>query len=333
MEAKKGKIAPLVSIITLTRNQEAFIEQAIRSVADQKCSFPFIHIIGLDQSEDETESIVEKCAQNDSRILVVKAEEEERIYYNGYPTGRANFLKCLNAVDTPYIAMCDGDDFWEDENHLQEKLEFLEDNPDFIAAVSDSWILTRDGSRTSYMDKKESWLGVERKTQLDLLDVSSRYYPHTSTWVFRNEIQFDHKFEQYPAADFSIYLSLALRGYIRLFDKKSTVYRVHDKGITSNMRQDDPSAHHAELGQMFVDLLKNANDHQKTLVAKGYRRIMQLYIAKYGWSELGRKAFGIVNRFSRQMGMPFFFIFVNNVSLLGTLIKQALQRALNRTKY
>lgn len=331
MEAPEDKIAPLVSIITLTRNQEPFIEQAIRSVADQKCSFPFVHIIGLDQSEDETESIVEKCAQKDSRIQVIKALEEERIYYNGYPTGRANFLKCLKAVDTPYIAMCDGDDYWDDENHLQEKLAFLEDNPDCIAAVSDSWILTPDGSRTSYMDKKEGWLAIERKTELDLLDVSSRYYPHTSTWVFRNEIQFDHKFEEYPAADFSIYLSLALKGNIHLFNKKSTVYRVHDKGITSNMRQDDPSAHHEELGQMFVDLSKNATERQKAQVARGYRKIMKLYIAKYGWSELGLKAFGIVNKISRQLGMPFFFIFVNNVSLFGTLIRQALQRALNRT--
>ena len=60
----------LVSICTITYNQEKFIAKAIEGVVSQKCDFKFEMVIGEDGSTDKTREIIQSYADKYPDIIV-----------------------------------------------------------------------------------------------------------------------------------------------------------------------------------------------------------------------------------------------------------------------
>jgi glycosyltransferase involved in cell wall biosynthesis len=108
----------LVSIITPSFNSEKFIAETIRSVQNQTYQ-NWEMIIVDDCSTDETVSIVEYIANNDSRIKVYKLEKN-----SGTGIARNN---ALDKASGKYIAFLDADDLWKPEK-LEIQINFLKNN-------------------------------------------------------------------------------------------------------------------------------------------------------------------------------------------------------------
>ncbi len=108
----------LVSIITPSFNSEKFIAETIRSVQNQTYQ-NWEMIIVDDCSSDETVSIVEYIANNDSRIKVYKLEKNSG-------TGIARNT-ALDKASGKYIAFLDADDLWKPEK-LEIQINFLKNN-------------------------------------------------------------------------------------------------------------------------------------------------------------------------------------------------------------
>jgi cellulose synthase/poly-beta-1,6-N-acetylglucosamine synthase-like glycosyltransferase len=69
-----GQDPPLVSVLVAAKDEEACIEQCVRSMLDQ--DYPnFEMIVCNDRSDDNTAAIVEKVAAEDSRLKLVNIEE------------------------------------------------------------------------------------------------------------------------------------------------------------------------------------------------------------------------------------------------------------------
>lgn len=101
---------PTISVIMPAYNAASFIESAIRSVMRQ--TYQNWELLVLDdRSTDETASIAEKLASQDSRIRVIRREENSggaaKVRNQGITLARGE-----------YIAFLDSDDEW-----LPEKLE------------------------------------------------------------------------------------------------------------------------------------------------------------------------------------------------------------------
>ena len=66
---------PLISIITPVYNCEKYIEESILSVLNQTYQ-RWEHIIINDSSTDSTLRIIQKYAQSDKRIKIIKLEQK-----------------------------------------------------------------------------------------------------------------------------------------------------------------------------------------------------------------------------------------------------------------
>ena len=96
---------PKVSVLMLTYNHAAYIDDAICSVLRQRCPFGYELLIADDHSTDGTS---ERCQAWADRF-------PDRIRYirNPHNKGLArNFMDSYALLRGEYVAICEGDDWW-----------------------------------------------------------------------------------------------------------------------------------------------------------------------------------------------------------------------------
>lgn len=139
---------PLVSILMITYNHEAYIAEAIKSIINQKTSFNFELVIGEDCSTDNTLSIIQQYANKFSNIIKLVTSQHNVGMYE-------NIRRVINLSIGRYFAFCEGDDLWNDRSKLQKQVEFLEKYSDYsmVYAGIDVW-QEKQGLISKYNGKK-----------------------------------------------------------------------------------------------------------------------------------------------------------------------------------
>lgn len=116
-----GNSNPLVSIVCITYNQEKYIKETIKGFLIQKTTFPFEIIIHDDASTDSTSKIIREYERLYPDIIKVIVQEE-----NQYSKSPNSVLKIATSVAVgEYIALCEGDDFWIDDDKLEKQIKLL----------------------------------------------------------------------------------------------------------------------------------------------------------------------------------------------------------------
>lgn len=105
---------PVVSVLCNTFNQATYIEDAFRGFLIQKTDFVFEVIVHDDASTDGTTDIVKEYAKRYPKIFKPVIQTE-----NQYSQGKKPTLLSSAYAKGIYYALCEGDDFWADENKLQ----------------------------------------------------------------------------------------------------------------------------------------------------------------------------------------------------------------------
>ncbi len=115
----------MVTVFCTAFNHGKYIKQCLDGFVMQKTNFKFEVIIHEDASTDDTADIIREYEQKYPDIIKPIYEEE-----NQYGK-RFDYIEefCLKNAKGKYIALCEGDDFWKDENKLQKQFEALESNP------------------------------------------------------------------------------------------------------------------------------------------------------------------------------------------------------------
>lgn len=116
---------PLVSIGMPLYNNERTIARAIESLLSQSFS-NFELIVSDDGSRDATVELVERIAQRDARVRVVR--QPTNLNYG-------NFRFVLDAARAPYFMFAAGDDWWE-PTFVERCLDALAAAPESICATS-----------------------------------------------------------------------------------------------------------------------------------------------------------------------------------------------------
>lgn len=215
----------LVDVCVITYNQQNFISNCLDSVLEQRLNENYNIIVSDDSSTDGT-----------SKLLTEKysAFKNVCIHINKENTGVSkNFLRCIYQSTAKYVAICEGDDFWNDPFKLQKQVEILEKNPDCSFCFTDVWV-EKNGKRKDIHPN----LGGKTKifSSIDLADQTGSIAQTCTLLIRRKFLQNlpDWVLNSYTL-DWCLQIFLANHGPAIYIPHTTAVYRIHDQGVWSKL--------------------------------------------------------------------------------------------------
>lgn len=260
---------PLVSVLMIAWNHELYVAQAIESIVAQQCDFSFEVIIGEDCSQDGTRAVCERYQrQYPELIRLIVADENVGMH--------RNLARLWHRARGKYIAICEGDDYWTDPKKLAKQAAWLESRP--------AYTLCGAYTRKIARDVRGAWVDIgmigpaaiqERYTVEDLIPA---YSFHTSSvMVRRDSVRFPRWFWEIYCADRPLYLLCAEQGPAGFIPEVMSVYRTHEGGIWSPVRQIDKARKGIEL---FQTLNRHFEYRYDALIQRTLGDIIWSYMAE-----------------------------------------------------
>ena len=127
-----------ISTCIITYNQKAYIEKAILGALSQQFSKDTLYeiIVSDDCSDDGTSEICRDYAERFHNIRYIRLTSRSG--------ATQNFRETLRACKGRYIAICEGDDYWTDNQKLQKQISILDSDTGIGLVHTDVNILYND---------------------------------------------------------------------------------------------------------------------------------------------------------------------------------------------
>lgn len=210
----------------LTFNHERYISHAIESILSQKTRYRFELLIGDDCSTDGTRRIIRDYSERYPDII--------RVFYNDVNVGITRNSYSLDvASNGKYIAACDGDDYWCDDNRIENDINFLECHQEYMGICHKCRVVDDEGKdiRSDAIPERQRFWQFD-KNIYSLCDFEKWLMPgHGSAMTGRNVIS-NYKQDAkivYEASDYvgdrTHVLMLSLKGEILCDNQVVSCYR------------------------------------------------------------------------------------------------------------
>lgn len=224
----------MVSVCCITYNQAQYIKDALDGFLMQKTHFRYEIIIHDDASTDGTVDIIKEYAEKYPDIIKPIFEKE-----NQYSKGIKRILNINFAVaNGKYIALCEGDDYWTDENKLQMQVDYMEENPICTFCFHNAEIIDmEDETKKSFIPySKELKKYIKKDNIYNVGELELLEFIPTASFMFRREnlSKMPSWFNDCFVGDWPIKLLMTSFGYAYYIDKKMCVYRKNAKGSVTN---------------------------------------------------------------------------------------------------
>ncbi len=263
----------MVSISCVAYNHGPYIAQSLDGYLMQKTNFNFEILVYDDVSTDNTREIILDYARRYPDIIKPYFPEE-----NQYSQGKYNVEGFFNypRAKGKYTAMCDGDDYWTDENKLQLQVDYLEAHPECAMCFHAAEIETAEKA-VQLMEirpyKKDCMIPAEK-----VIDKMFNY--PTASLMFRTEYTRDLQDYYYssPVGDIPIQLHMAAKGTVYYIDRKMSVYR---QGVNTSwsalMKEGNYKQnlidHHNTMKEMYRAFSKETHGKYDAAIERACRRM------------------------------------------------------------
>ena len=227
----KGNVdTPIVSICSITYNHEKYIATAIESFLMQKTDFPFEIVIDDDCSTDNTQKIIQRYQEKYPNIIKAHLRKKN-------VGAMLNFIDNMKRARGEYLALCEGDDYWIDENKLQYQIEKMQDYPkcqlSFHPAVTVK----------NFKEEKALWgehyASIAIIPIQDVIKGSGEFCP-TPSLIIKKEVidELPEFINEAPVGDYFIQVLASASGGALYLNRVMSAYRVHDGGWSSTIQKD-----------------------------------------------------------------------------------------------
>lgn len=227
----------MVSVWCRTYNHVNYIKDALDGLVSQQTDFIYKVIVFDDASTDGTSDIVRAYAEKYPEIIYAIIAEENIYHHPDTKKIIADIWK--QHLTGKYMAFCEGDDFWIDNNKLQIQVDYMEAHPECTMYMHNSlWLNCRTGvmkAGNPYKGKGEWDVTAEE------LIMQYNGYPSTASFLFKREqINKPQFFAEVHASDYTTILYALATGSVHYSSRIMSVYRVFaDGSYAVRMQQDD----------------------------------------------------------------------------------------------
>ena len=269
-----------VSVLVQAYNQEAYIAEAIESILAQKTDFPYNIIIVDDASSDGTRDIIDNYARKYGCIRPIFLQRRAN-------TGQNTCQLFLHAK-APYVALCDGDDYFCDESKLQRQADFLDGNAACALCFHPVRVVWEDGSPEDiYPDmslpllKGRTRFGLRDLLQFNFIQTNSVMY----RWRFRNGLP-DWFDPLLVPGDWYWHLLHAELGSIGFLNDTMSVYRRHKSSMFWRPKESSSEENRIKFGlgelrlyeQLRVHFQEKAEAPLQRLITGVFADLMRHYL-------------------------------------------------------
>jgi len=226
----------LVAIQCTVYNHEPYLRDCLDGFVMQKTNFRFVAIVHDDASKDNSAAIIREYAEKYPDIIKPIYETENQYSKHDGSLGRI-MNEAVDATGAKYVALCEGDDYWIDENKLQKQIDILEADTTLMACVSDTSIVDQFSNTTNPKRGGVVKDDIEGRYNLrDFLGTPQHAYP-TATVLYRLTHKEEVRQKCYHTrnaylGDWTLWIILHTYGNFYYINEPLAAYRINPTSVT-----------------------------------------------------------------------------------------------------
>ncbi len=252
------KDKPTVSIICLTYNHASYIRECLDGFLMQQTDFPYEVIIHDDASTDGTTEIIKEYATKYPDIIKPIIQTENQ--YSKHRDFGIIINNCIKHSTAQYIAFCEGDDYWINDQKLQKQVKFLDENQDYGMCYTQvkNFIQKDKKFDKIWGGDYEDFSSLLRENTIPTLSVLCRAKSYFSYFETRLQNAGKLMMEDYP-----MWLYFASHSKIKFLNEVTGIYRQlptsasHTQDILSSISFGE---NYRFIAYCYANLYGNCND-------------------------------------------------------------------------
>lgn len=255
---------PKVIIRCLVYNHEPYLRDCLEGFVMQKTNFPFKAVVHDDASTDNSAAIIREYAEKYPDIIEPIYEKENQ--YSKHDGSLRKILDLATLKQNPYVAYCEGDDYWIDPYKLQKQVDFMDSHPECSMTCSNAKVLKRDGWMSLKEKKRLDWFHHDESKFLTAADFlfNSGY---TCTLLLKAEILKKYSEEGIKCvwADFALKIFAAIHGTVYCFSEETAAYRALSLGSFTSRASTFSKERKVRIEMSLINTMEYLNDKSEHL--------------------------------------------------------------------
>jgi len=251
-----------ICVIVNTFNHSEFIEKCLDSILIQDLDSTMKIVVHDDNSTDGTrEKLIDYQRTNPETILLILENT------NQYNQGISNHAMLIPWIESKYIALCEGDDFWTSSSKLQKQKAILASDSQ-VSLVYHAVSIEQDSEETEY-GTSMAYVNFPH----DQRSLGRGNFISTCSVMFRNRVVKPNVFKgiyNLLPVDWIIFAALADVGKVSFIPEVMATYRVHQSSSWSSKSADWRAKKCREVHWYIAGLLPGEiGDEARAALAKG----------------------------------------------------------------